>query len=287
MPFLEISSGRVFYKDTPATDPPSSKVTLLLHHGLGSTHAYHQPIVPALASAPYNFRCITYDCISCGLSNLATESQSIETVAKDAIDVLDALKIEKAVFVGHSFAGVVAAHLAATKANRIIAAVMLGPVLPSGDVTKVFEARVKVIEDRMFSLDLSVYWSETYVVFVEGMEAMADTIPTGATGSQSTPLQHAFIRQLLLAQNPKGYQSMCKVVGNAQVPNYADIEIPTLIIAGGQDKSAPMAGCEEIQERIGSESKQFIKVEEMGHWHCIEAPELMVNFIGKFVNEFT
>ena len=28
----------------------------------------------------------------------------------------------------------------------------------------------------------------------EGMEAMADMIPTVATGSKSTPLQHAFIR---------------------------------------------------------------------------------------------
>lgn len=119
----------------------------------------------------------------------------------------------------------------------------------------------------------------------EGMEAMADTIPTGATGSRSTSLQHAFIRQLLLAQNPKGYQSMCKVIGNAELPDYAAIEVPTLIIAGEEDKSAPLAGCEEIQKRIGSENKQFKIVDKMGHWHCIEAPDVMVELISKFVNE--
>lgn len=151
MPFLSIPSGQVFYKDTPAADPSSSKATLLLHHGLGSTHNYYQSIVPALTSQLNNFRCISYDCISCGLSGLATEDQSIETVAKDAIDVLDALKVEKAVFVGHSFAGVVAAHLGATKPDRVLASVMLGPVLPSGDVAKVFEARVKTVEESTIS----------------------------------------------------------------------------------------------------------------------------------------
>ena len=120
---------------------------------------------------------------------------------------------------------------------------------------------------------------------IEGMEAMADTIPYGATGSNATPLQRAFIRQLLLSQNPKGYQSMCKVVASAEVPNYASIKIPTLIIAGAEDKSAPLAGCEEIQRRIGSENKQFKVVEKMGHWHCIEAPEVMVESIGKFVGD--
>lgn len=33
--------------------------------------------------------------------------------------------------------------------------------------------------------------------YVDGMEAMASTIPIAATGSLSTPLQHAFIRALL------------------------------------------------------------------------------------------
>ena len=284
MPSISIPSGRIFYKDTPASDPSSTRATLLLHHGLGSTHTYYQSIVPALTSQPHNFRCITYDCISCGLSSIATEDQSIESVAKDAIDLLDALKVEKAVFVGHSFAGVVAAHLAATKADRIQATVMLGPVLPSGDVAKIFEARVQIIEESKCLVDPRVFGLKAYLERTEGMEAMADTIPTGATGSKSTSLQHAFIRQLLLAQNPKGYQSMCKVIGTAKVPDYAAVQLANLIIAGDEDKSAPLAGCQEIHKRIGSHHKQFEVVKQMGHWHCIEAPDIMIQYIGNFVS---
>ena len=78
---------------------------------------------------------------------------------------------------------------------------------------------------------------------------------------------------------------MCKVVGNARVPDYGAIQIPTLIIAGEEDKSAPLAGCKTIHERIGSSKKQIKIVEKMGHWHCIEAPDIMVEYISKFVKE--
>ncbi|KAL8782567.1 MAG: hypothetical protein Q9195_009625 [Heterodermia aff. obscurata] len=221
----------------------------------------------------------------CGLSSIATEDQSIESVAKDAIDLLDALKIEKAVFVGHSFAGVVAAHLAATSADRIQATVMLGPVLPSGDVAKLFEARIKIIEESKCLGAFHVFGMTAYFELAEGMEAMADIIPTGATGTKSTSLQHAFIRQLLLAQNPKGYQSMCKVIGTAKLPDYAAIQVANLIIAGDEDKSAPLAACQEIHKRIGSQHRQFEVVKQMGHWHCIEAPDIMIEYIGNFVND--
>ena len=80
---------------------------------------------------------------------------------------------------------------------------------------------------------------------------------------------------------------MCKVVGGATAPDYASIKLPTLILAGEEDKSAPLTGCEDIQERIGSGNKQFKVVEKMGHWHCIERPELMIECIGNFVGEIT
>lgn len=116
---------------------------------------------------------------------------------------------------------------------------------------------------------------------------MADTIPTDSTGSKSLPLQRAFLRQALLSQDLKGYQSLCAAIGAVKTPDYGKIEIPTLIIAGEEDKPAPLSGCEEIQRRIGSKNKQFKVVERMGHQHCIEAPEVTIEFIGDFVSGLT
>ena len=265
MPYLEIPHGRVFYTQyRPAA--PASRATLILHHGLGSSHAYYRPITPTLTSAPYNFHCITYDCISSGLSTIATETQSIDSLAEDALDILDKLGVkEKVVFVGHSIAGVVASQLAATKTDRLLGAIMLGPVLPNANAKTVFEERIRSVKK-------------------DGMEPLANTIPTGATGSRSTSLHHAMIRSLLLSQKPEGYCSMCNVVAKATPPDYGAIEIPTLLIAGDEDKSAPLAGCEEIFKRTGGKKRMEIE-KAVGHWFCIEDPEATAKLVADFADE--
>lgn len=168
------------------------------------------------------------------------------------------------VFVGHSIAGVVAAELAATRSDRLLGALMLGPVLPSENVKETFEQRVKTVEK-------------------EGMEAMANTIPTAATGTKSTPLQHAMIRSLLLSQKVEGYSSMCRVVGGASSPDYAAVGIPTLLVAGEEDKRAPLKGCEEILRRLGGEKNMEIE-KGVGHWFCIEDPDTTASLIARFVD---
>jgi hypothetical protein len=81
------------------------------------------------------------------------------------------------------------------------------------------------------------------------MEAMAVTIPGAATGSKSTPTQQAFIRSLLLSQELAGYVSLCKVIAGATPPEYAKVTCPLLIVAGEEDKSASLSGCQTIFDR--------------------------------------
>ena len=81
------------------------------------------------------------------------------------------------------------------------------------------------------------------------MEAMADAIPGAATGSKATPTQQAFIRSLLLSQQPEGYVSLCNVIAEAMPPEYGKVASPLLIVAGAEDKSAPLPGCQTILDR--------------------------------------
>ena len=135
------------------------------------------------------------------------------------------------------------------------------------------------------------------------MEAMGDTVPvqgsvyhlpsrlksptdtTAATGSKSTPLQHALIRTLLMSQRPQGYISLCHVVASATPPDYESIKIPILIITSDEDKSAPLEGCQEIFRRIGVEGKRMTVLQGVGHWHCVEAPDQVATEIMNFYRE--
>lgn len=111
---------------------------------------------------------------------------------------------------------------------------------------------------------------------------MATTIPTAATGSKCSSLVHAFIRQLLISTNPAGYNSLCRTIAEAPVPEYANIKVPVLVLAGEEDKSAPLAGCTAIKDAYGSEKKELKVLSGVGHWHVLEAPDE----VGKSIAEF-
>jgi pimeloyl-ACP methyl ester carboxylesterase len=159
-----------------------------------------------------------------------------------------------------------AANISAKHPDRIVASVWIGPVLPSPEGAAVFEKRIATVES-------------------EGMEPMANTIPRAATAKSASTLAHAFIRELLLAQDPLGYVSNCRVIARAKPQDYAGIKVPVLIVAGEEDKSAPLEGCKKMFNMLGTEEKRLEVMERVGHWHCIEAPEGVAKLIVDFYHQ--
>ncbi|EKG17745.1 Alpha/beta hydrolase fold-1 [Macrophomina phaseolina MS6] len=267
MPFLTIGYKRLHYtdyapasSDSASSSPPRS--TLILHHGLGSSQNFYAPIVPALTQAGH--RVITFDATGAGRSPYTQVEQSVATLAADVLAILDALSVPSAIVGGHSMGGLVAAHLAATASSaRIAAAILIGPVYPSDAVSRLFEKRVETVER-------------------DGMDAMANSIPAAATAKRASPVARAFIRELLLAQDAAGYVSNCRVIANAARPDYEKISVPVLLLAGDEDKSAPLEMCKKQFGEIGSPDKALEVLPGVGHWHCIEAPEVVAEKILAF-----
>lgn len=114
------------------------------------------------------------------------------------------------------------------------------------------------------------------------MEPLANSIPKAATNAKSTPLQQAIIRELLIGQDPKAYASHCKVIMEMKDPGFASVKAPTIILAGDEDKSAPMEGCELVLKQLGSDRKDLKVMKGVGHWHCVEAGEAVGSAIAEF-----
>ncbi|KAF2268591.1 3-oxoadipate enol-lactone hydrolase [Lojkania enalia] len=263
MPFLQIGAKRIHYTDLK---PERNEIreTFIFHHGLGSSQDYYQAI--ALGLQKHHFRCITFDATGSGRSSYTQIEQSIESLSADVIAILDALGVSKAVVVGHSMGGIVAANLAAERNDRVVAAIFIGPVYPNKSVVSVFEKRIQTVEK-------------------EGMESLANTIPNGATGKAASPLAKAFIRELLLAQDPAGYISSCRVIINAKPPSYGKIAVPVLILVGEEDKSAPLEGCQKMYDELGTSEKRLEVMKGIGHWHCLEAFEEVGRHILSFYHD--
>lgn len=161
---------------------------------------------------------------------------------------------------------IVGAHLAAERGDRFVAAILIGPVYPSDSVVPIFEKRIETVQK-------------------EGMQAMADMVPYAAVGTNASPLAKAFIRELLLGQDAAGYCSNCRVIVNAKPPNYGRIDIPVLILAGEEDKSAPLEGCKKMFEEMGTSEKKLETMQGVGHWHCLEAFAEVGHLIRAFYHE--
>lgn len=114
---------------------------------------------------------------------------------------------------------------------------------------------------------------------------MADAIPGAAVAKNASSLVKAFIRELLLGQSPEGYCSNCRVIANAKPPNYPQIKIPILILAGEEDKSAPLEGCKKMFGEIGTNEKKLETMPGVGHWQCLEAPDDVVKHIESFYSD--
>lgn len=116
------------------------------------------------------------------------------------------------------------------------------------------------------------------------MDAMANTLPYTAPAEGASPLVRAFIRELLLGQDPAGYISSCRVLINAKPPEYSKIAVPVLIIAGEEDKTAPLEGCQKMYDEMKTEKKLEV-LKGVGHWQCLESFEDVGKLIVSFYHE--
>lgn len=116
---------------------------------------------------------------------------------------------------------------------------------------------------------------------------MADTVPEAATGPCTTQLQKSFIREMIMAQDPKGYIANCEAIQAAQPPDYQGVKCPIYIISGKVDKSAPPEGCQLIHDSlVNVEDKKIDFVNSMGHWYCVEDPELIGRLVAGWCEKF-
>ncbi|KUJ16733.1 putative alpha/beta hydrolase [Mollisia scopiformis] len=272
MPFATINSKKLFYTDFgPTSTSPS---TTLFLHGLGSSSCFYATIIPSLQETT---RCIAIDYPGSGLSELGDEELSLDSLARDVIDLLKGLEIQENInLVGHSMGGLLASHLASTNPSLFSAIALLGPVDPAPTLASVFEKRIETIRSS------------------GSLEVLADSIPSAATGSKSSSLHHAFIRSLILGTSQEGYVALCNLIASADRPEYGEIKIPLLMLVGEDDKTSPLAGCEAILRAYGTggaeegemggrEDKRLVVLKGVGHWHCVEDGEGVMRHLKGFL----
>jgi 3-oxoadipate enol-lactonase len=142
MPTLPLTAdSELFYEDDDFTDPWQTAPVLLLQHGFSRNSRFWYNWVPLVG---HEFRVIRPDMRGMGRSTVPAEryEPALDTFADDVRRLLDHLGIERIVFVGESFGGIIGLQFAHTYPQRTRALVLCNTPcrLPHGELRQRFAA---------------------------------------------------------------------------------------------------------------------------------------------------
>jgi len=110
--YVDTNGIRMHYIEYPSDGP-----TIIFLHGLtANAHAFDGLVYHGIAQ---DYRIISVDLRSRGLTDYPAFAYSIEDHADDILGLLDHLKIDKAIIAGHSFGGLLSFYIAANYPERV------------------------------------------------------------------------------------------------------------------------------------------------------------------------
>ncbi|MFL6037953.1 MAG: 3-oxoadipate enol-lactonase [Gaiellaceae bacterium] len=198
---------------------------LVLSGSLGSTLEMWDPQLPALGA---RFRVLRYDHPGHGESPLL-ETRSVPALARELVQLLDELRIERFSFCGLSLGGAVGMQLALDVPGRVERLVLAST------------------SARFATPD---FWQERAdTVRREGVEAIADVVLERWFTPELPDVRR--YRRMLVSTPAEGYARCCEAVRDWDVRGQLGaVSAPTLAIAGADDPSTPPDDLRAIVDEI-------------------------------------
>jgi len=217
-----------------------------------------------------NYRIISYDVRGHGNSDAGTEDFSIDLFANDLLNLMDALKIDKAILCGLSMGGYIALNAIENYPDRFDA-LILSDTNCIADTPEVKEKRLKTIES----------------IRNDGVGKFADESIKNlfAPESFSTKKKEiAAVREMIVHTTE---ESLCNTLRafyerKETCSKLSDIYVPVLIMVGEEDKITPLAAAQLMNEKI--KESLLSKIEHAGHLSNIENPLEFNNQLEEFVS---
>ena len=260
MPFIRVGEIVMHYR----FDGPADAPTVVLSNSIGTTLDMWEPNVDALAA---HFRVLRYDTRGHGLSESGADDAGGTTVALLADDVaglMDALRIDRAHFVGLSLGGMTGQRFAAAHPERVDKLVLCATASKIGEPQ---------------------FWNDRAdAVSAKGMAAIAGAVQRWFTAdayAERTEIVRGFITMLARA-DAAGYAACCRAIGRTDLhDDLARIRARTLVISGSDDPATPPADGESLRDRIAG--AQYELIDNASHQLAAERPDAVNTLITGFL----
>ncbi len=258
MPFVKTDKAEIYYEVHGEGSP------IVLAHGAGgNTLVWWQQI----AHFARTHRVVAFDHRGWGRSRCQPEHKHARYFADDMRAVLDDAGVERAAIVCQSMGGWTGMQFTLANTERVSCLVLSGT--PGGVQTpSVIEARQARARSRTIDLDRPIPWNEPHLAL--------------ASDAFDKEAAMAFLYRQMSALNPAIGDTGTGDIG-VSPEGLSDYAIPTLMVAGAQDRIFPLAVLREVSQVIPG--AQLYIIGEAGHSPYFEAAEEFNNVVGAFISE--
>ena len=259
MPFLFTRGARVHYSVTGRGD------AVLLIQGVGAVGGAWRPQVEALSD---RYRVITFDNRGIGASEITDGTLSIESMADDAVAILDAEGIARCHVVGHSMGGLIAAQIALTSPRRVQTLALLCTFPDGRTATRL--TRGTVLGGLRTRIGTRVMRRTAFLSLVLSRSLMQDS---AARAEMAERMAALFERDV--ADQPRIITRQLRAMSRYD-PRWRIrflSSIPTMVVSGAEDRIArPEYGRALAAAIPGS---VYLELPRAGHAVPIEDPTLI------------
>ena len=232
-----------------------AKPPVILIHGAGCNHLYWPPEIRRLK----NHRIYAIDLPGHGKSS-GIGRQSIADYARDILDFMEAIKINKAIFVGHSMGGAIALWLGIHNPSRTLGLGLIGTA-----------PRLRVSHDIIANSAVEA----TQPIAIKTILDLAFGMATDHRIKEVAGQRMAEIRFPVM----HGDFLACDIFDETNVQG--KVKAPTLIVCGSDDRMTPMRYSEIMHTRIKKSELQIIY--GAGHMVMLEQPTTVANLLDTFL----
>lgn len=251
--YIALPSGRTHFLDLGPRDAPA----ILLFHGSARGIAdWQEGLAGALA---HRYRVIAFDDYGNGFSDRGQGwSYGYDLWARQGMELLDALGVDRAVFVGHSVGGIVAAAAAADNPGRAVGLVTIGTgaAIDPVQILPLIPGLGEIVVGA--SPRLSDTFSPAHMRFIDAAHAIAGT-------------RAAYLVYLRRQYTFDGLRILNGLI--------REVACPILHVSGTRDASVPHEAAKSFATESGG---TFLAFDGIAHDVHVEAPEALAAAIASF-----
>ena len=180
-------------------------------------------------------------------------------LAASVVATIDTLGAQAALLVGHSMGGMVAQEVVARCADRVSGLVLSGTSPAFGKAGGAWQQQF--LRDRLAPLDAGL-----------GLAGLAPALARGMASPAAPPEAVARCVAVMARVPEASYRAaLHAIVGFDRRADLARIAVPTLCLAGADDRNAPPSVMQAMAERIAG--AEYLCLPGVGHLANMEAPE--------------